>query len=45
MLASQAAAAAGYGGGSHEDIIRSARNDLGAVSHFVELHIEQGGGS
>jgi ureidoglycolate amidohydrolase len=38
----QAAAEAGYGGGSHADILSATRLPKGAVDYFVELHIEQG---
>ncbi|KAL6753210.1 N-carbamyl-L-amino acid amidohydrolase [Haematococcus lacustris] len=38
----QAATAAGYGGGSYEEMLAAALVPPGAVSHFVELHIEQG---
>ncbi|KAJ9533882.1 hypothetical protein QJQ45_026976 [Haematococcus lacustris] len=38
----QAATAAGYGGGSYEEMLAAALVTPGAVSHFVELHIEQG---
>lgn len=37
-----AAASAGYGGKSHQDILDKTKVEPGKVSAFVELHIEQG---
>ncbi|KAI3424303.1 hypothetical protein D9Q98_009857 [Chlorella vulgaris] len=38
----EAAAAAGYGAGSYEDMLKGARRTFSDLSYFVELHIEQG---